>query len=66
MRLVGAIHISSKIYKGFVSKNIDDVVYGIVTFLNTNDIIEVAYCPIHFQIFHPIVFKPMHNDMLTL
>jgi hypothetical protein len=22
--------------------------------------------PIHFQIFHPFIFKPMHNDMLTL
>jgi hypothetical protein len=65
MRLIG-IYISSRIYKGFLSKNSDDVVYGIVTFLNANDIVEVASHPIHFQIFHPFVFKPMHNDMLTL
>jgi hypothetical protein len=50
MRLIGAIHISSRIYKGFLSKNSDDVVYGIVTFLNANDIVEVASHPIHFQI----------------
>jgi hypothetical protein len=66
MKLIGAIHISSKFIRGLFQKNIDDVVYGIVTFLNTNDIVEVASCPIHFQILHPFIFKPMHNDMLTL
>jgi hypothetical protein len=60
MRIIGAIHISFKICKGSILKIIHDVVYGIITFLNTNDIIEVASCPIHFQIFHPFVFKPMH------
>jgi uncharacterized protein Smg (DUF494 family) len=66
MRLVGVIHILFRIYKGFALKKIDDVVYGIITFLNTNDIVEMDSRPIHFQIFHPFIFKPMHNDMLTL